>query len=460
MVSKYFYDKQIRRYLLQIARIFSGYQVKDGFDTINGVRVQRYKQVPVAHANISRIGATVMQSNSENMLLNAPAMAFYIADLQPSPDMRQYQHHMQVSRFTEKQKDENGKYIDKAGKKYEVAQNMPVPFEMKINLDIWTSSMEQKLEIFEQLSVYFNPGFEFRVSSSRFDMGQKTNIELESVQWTSKSVPVGTSTDLDFMTITFKISPVRISSPAKITRQNIIKSIHMTGTLNNELNGIDSIFQGTPLHNIYVSPTAHDLEITKETIDGVKRNMGRIINKGDNEFTKWAEIYKLYGVDYELPVLLRLRQHSDIENDTHDVYATVISSEDDPFVIFIDYDIDTFKPSTLENIDGIISGNNSNIGMFNAEDGTRYMVATDMIDNALWNIVVISHSIIEKQNGTWNIVFDSRSANTVEYVVNIKTREQYKFIPELKLFQPTNVGTYTEGYWFFDIQKVIDVSKQ
>lgn len=460
MVSKYFYDKQLRRYLLQIARIFSGYQVRDGFETINGERVPRYKQVPVAHANISRVGATFLQSNSENMMLNAPAMAFYISDLQPATDYRQYQHHMQHSRFTEKQKDTEGNYINKAGKKYEVVQNMPVPFEMKINLDIWTSSMEQKMEIFEQISVYFNPGFEFRVTSSRFDMGQKANIELESVQWTSKSVPIGTSTDIDFMTLTFKILPVRISAPAKITRQNIIKTVSIGGSLNSELNGLDSIFEGTPLHNIYVSPTDHELEVKKEMVGSVKRHIARIINTGAEEYTRWEDIFKLYGVDLESSTLIRMRQNSDLDNDSNDVYATLKISEDDPFVAFIEYDVDTFKPNSIEPINGIISGTNTNESMFNSDNGTRFIVATVMTENPIWNLEVTPHSIIEKIDGVWTIVLDGSIHNTVEYVLNTTSNEQYKFIPEINAWQPTNIGTYAEGFWSFDIQKVIDVSKK
>ena len=71
---------------------------------MNDKKVPRYKRVPVAHANISRLGATFQQSNSENMLLHAPAMAFYINDLQPAPDYRQYQHYMHTGRMTEKKK--------------------------------------------------------------------------------------------------------------------------------------------------------------------------------------------------------------------------------------------------------------------------------------------------------------------------------------------------------------------
>ena len=133
------------------------------------------------------------------------------------------QHTTTTTRFTEKERGQNGEYVNVPGKKYDVSQVSPTPFDMKITLDIWTSSMEQKLEIIEQILVYFNPGFEFRVNSSRFDIAQTSNIELESIQWSSRGVPIGSSTELEFSTLVFRVFPVYISAPAKITRQNIIK---------------------------------------------------------------------------------------------------------------------------------------------------------------------------------------------------------------------------------------------
>ena len=107
------------------------------------------------------------------------------------------QHTTTTTRFTEKERGQNGEYVNVPGKKYDVSQVSPTPFDMKITLDIWTSSMEQKLEIIEQILVYFNPGFEFRVNSSRFDIAQTSNIELESIQWSSR-VPHWFMTELEF----------------------------------------------------------------------------------------------------------------------------------------------------------------------------------------------------------------------------------------------------------------------
>lgn len=455
-MSKYFYDKQIRRYLLQIGRMFSGYEVFNGYEDINGERVRRYRDVPVTHANISRIGATYLSDNSENMMNSAPAMAFHISDLQPFSEYRQYQHHVTRNRVIEKQKDEDGSYINKPGKKYDIQQNMPTPFEMKINLDIWTSSMDQKMEIFEQIAVYFNPGYQFRVTSSRFDLGRLSNIELESVQWTSKTIPVGTSSEIDYMTLTFKVYPVYISAPAKITRQNIIKSTTITGSIGSDLGTLDDIFASTPMNNIYISPTNHTLEITKEEVDGNKQYIARLQELGDDSYGSWLELFKIYNVNSEDSTILRVRQNAEDNNDLNDVYASLSINPENEFEAFVEYDIDTFKPNTLEPIDKIISGKNNSTSLYQSEDGTRVLLASDMENNDLWGFELSSGCILEKINGVWEVVFSSGSNHEEEYVMNKNTNEQYKFIPEIAAWQPTTVGNYKEGFWAFDIQKVID----
>lgn len=456
-ISKYFYDKQIRRYLLQVSRIFSGYQVRDGYTTVNGQKAMKFKTVPVAHANINRLSASYLSDNSENVLVHSPAMAFYISDLQPLVEFRNMQHTTTTTRFTEKERGQNGEYINVPGKKYDVSQVAPTPFDMKITLDIWTSSMEQKLEIIEQILVYFNPGFEFRVNSSRFDIAQTSNIELESIQWSSRGVPIGSGTELEFSTLVFRVFPVYISAPAKITRQNIIKNIAVNSTTTNELSSIDEIFANSPTHNIYVTPDGYNLNISKEYIDSEKIQIARLTTLDSDTFHSWNDMFKMYGVDNSESCLIRIRQTDDIEDDNYDVYAKVTINKDDDTIALLEYDIDTFKPNTLAPINYIISGNNTNIDLYNSEVGVRILVASDMDSsiNNVWDIDVVANSIIEKTDNGWVIVFNTTTAETDQYVIHTKNGEQYKFAANSKIWFPTMVGEYREGFWSFDIQKVI-----
>ena len=70
---QYFYDGQIRRYLLQIVRLLSNFVVRYGDGSL--------VRVPVMYGDQDRQAATIVNQNSENTLQSAPRIAIYITDL-------------------------------------------------------------------------------------------------------------------------------------------------------------------------------------------------------------------------------------------------------------------------------------------------------------------------------------------------------------------------------------------
>ena len=71
---RHFYDGQVRRYLLQVIRLFSNFVVKYGDGTL--------VRVPVVYGDPDRQAATIINQNSENAVQNVPKIAVYISDLQ------------------------------------------------------------------------------------------------------------------------------------------------------------------------------------------------------------------------------------------------------------------------------------------------------------------------------------------------------------------------------------------
>ena len=61
---QHFYDKQIRRYLTQMIRMFSGFSYADG----KGALVT----VPVSYGDLTRQVANIIRDNSENKMPSAP----------------------------------------------------------------------------------------------------------------------------------------------------------------------------------------------------------------------------------------------------------------------------------------------------------------------------------------------------------------------------------------------------
>lgn len=452
MLSRdYFYDKQIRRYILQAIRLFSGFKVYDG--KRNGT--DRYKLVPCTYADMSRLGATYLNKNSENILSSAPMMSLHISDFQPLPEYRHTPHYEGTSHFTEKQKDANGKYINKPAGKYTVTQLMPVPFTMNINVDIWTTSTDQKMELMEQVLVWYNPGFEFRVNSSPLDMGNVANIQLENIQWSSRSVPQGTSDEIDVMTLTFRIFPVFITSPAKIRKQTKIHSIYnnINVTSSSEdnllLNSLSDIFERNNfvLEPVVVTPSGFSLEVVKKGDDYYAKI------RDPSGYGQWLSMFDIYGKVDEGVTSIRIAQSNDPENSDKFIYGTFFYTND-PEEIKLDFDMDTFSSPTIKPVNAIINPNTNT--MPNVYENTRFLLAYDINDISRWgNVEGKQWDIIQtSDNGqTWHVAFDSGSEyNTEHFVINEAKNDLYKFIGDQWISAVS--GTYNEGYWAFDIEKL------
>ena len=81
-MQSFFFDGQLRRYLTQFARMFSGFQVEFGRNEsgVAGTGDTLYR-VPVRYGDASRQAQTIMQDNSASNMPSTPLMTFYITGL-------------------------------------------------------------------------------------------------------------------------------------------------------------------------------------------------------------------------------------------------------------------------------------------------------------------------------------------------------------------------------------------
>ena len=83
-MAQYFYDEQLRRFLLQFARIFSNFDVEYGGNEAGqgpGSEIDTLVRVPVRYGDSSRQAQTILQNNSANDMPSTPLMTFYISAL-------------------------------------------------------------------------------------------------------------------------------------------------------------------------------------------------------------------------------------------------------------------------------------------------------------------------------------------------------------------------------------------
>ena len=71
---QHFYDGQIRRYLTQLVRMFSGFSYQDGKGNLT--------QIPVMYGDITRQVGSIIRDNSENKIPSAPRMGIYVGGLE------------------------------------------------------------------------------------------------------------------------------------------------------------------------------------------------------------------------------------------------------------------------------------------------------------------------------------------------------------------------------------------
>jgi hypothetical protein len=242
-VQQFFYDAQIRRYIIQFIRMVSNFQVEFGRDR-NGITA--LQRVPVIYGDSSRQAASIIKQGSENVMNAVPAMAAYVSGL--VYDRARVQNPNYVSKLNLRERafdPETGDYTTQQGNTFTVERLMPVPYKLTLKLDIWTSNTEQKLQLLEQLCTLFNPALEIQSTDNYIDWTSLTYVLLTDTQWSSRSVPVGTETPIDVATLTFEL-PIWISSPALIKKMGVIQKI-ITNIYDGDGNIDESIYNDSNL---------------------------------------------------------------------------------------------------------------------------------------------------------------------------------------------------------------------
>ena len=80
------------------------------------------------------------------------------------------------------------------------------------------------MQIFEQIATLFNPSLEIQSTDNYVDWGSLTYIILTDMQWSSRSIPMNESENIDIASLTFEM-PIWISSPAKVKRLGVIQKV-------------------------------------------------------------------------------------------------------------------------------------------------------------------------------------------------------------------------------------------
>jgi len=468
---QHFYDGQIRRYITQMIRLMSNFSYADG----NG----NLTQIPVMYGDITRQVGHIIRDNSENKIPSAPRMGVYVTGLEMDRTRTADATYTGKIHLRERTYDaDNQEYLNTQGKNYTVERLMPTPYNLNINVDIWSTNTEQKLQIMEQILMLFNPSLEIQTTDNYVDWTSLSVVNLESVNWSSRSIPMGTESEIDVAQLSFQ-TPIYISPPAKVKKLGVITSIVMSvfdesrGTINlgdsrpelqayndaydttmksDGKNNTSRVDASTVINEYYAYDAIVMNNIVQLGKNGVQGNISwrDVIDQTPGEYVASLSRIELDRLDFGSPIV-----------------GTFAINTLDETQIIVNWDTDTIPSNTVltgpngdsGTVNAIIDPQKTNptnikvpgarilllnaIGDSGNADGPDAWKATDGTD-----FIADENDIIEWSGTEWQIVFDASendASNGLTYTTNLNTGVQYKW--DGTDWSLSFEGEYQKGTW-------------
>jgi len=475
---QHFYDGQIRRYVTQMVRLMSNFSYKDSESNL--------VTVPVMYGDITRQVGSILRDNSENKVPSVPRMGVYIQGLETDSSR------ISDSSFISKQHIREQKYNTVTesyegiqGKNYTVERLHPTPYILNCNVDLWTSNTDQKLQLMEQILVLFNPTLEIQTTDNYIDWTSLTTVSITSINFSSRTIPVGTDSEIDVASISFAV-PIYISPPVKVKKlgviTNIIASIHneSAGTIEADLSTPqlsawdDSIVVGRvdrDGNEIYETSNATNVATVTYENQGiyVEGNNVKLIYRGKVGTVDWRTLFEAMPGSYEpgiSQIHLRRLDYQDVE---YAIVGTFSTNPIDETQIVVNWDADSLPDNTVltgpvgdrSNVDYIIDPATTGTTALNLGSTTPRVLILNPIGNSTntdgpdaWkntngtDFVAQANDIIEWDGTKWHVVFDASandSSTDVVYITNLTTSKQYRWNNTEWLLSVD--GEYPRGTW-------------
>jgi hypothetical protein len=452
-MAQFFYDNQVRRFLIQFAKIFSNWQVTKGKDPAGNEILVR---VPIMYGDSSRQAATIIANNSASNLPSAPLITYYISALEY--DQRRTQDPTYVDNIQVRQRSYNSEtqsYEEVQGQAFTIERLMPVPYTLRISVDFWTTNYNQKLQLIEQLGTLFNPALEIQSTDNFIDWTSLSVVYQDGLTFSSRSIPVGSGNPIDVMTWKFYM-PIWISTASKLKKMGVIEKIIASIFKGNALTDIqdDDLLLGTRQK---ITPYGYKILLLGNKLQILPANTAFYPNNVDLDLPPspdtdiyWSSVLNVYGT--VRPGISQIWLQNPFIN--HDIVGTIVPDPLDDRQLIYSIDPDTLPQNTLDPVDGVINPQvtGPNAGLPGPVNGRRYLLVDNIGANgdstvAWGTLVANANDIIEYSNSLnkWFVSFDSTAQlpTTLEYVTNLTTNVQYRFVDQT--WMKSYEGWYDQG---------------
>jgi len=497
-MAEHFYDGQIRKYLVQVMRLLSNFSYKTGDGTL--------KQVPVIYGDLTRQVSAIIRDNSENKIPSAPRMAVYITGLELDRDRTSDSSYINKRHIRERSYNEStGEYENDQGRQYTIERLMPTPYRLTMNVDIWATNTDMKLQIMEQILMLFNPSLDIQTTDNYIDWTSLTTVMLDTVNFSSRSIPVGVDSEIDIAQLSFS-TPIYISPPAKVKRLGVITNIVTSIFDGDGYFDFEKMLEGTNLFSIggYTDPYEKGStevvdtgafpndgdgietprkQITRTNTPVVKNPLqerilvlngdAQILDNGLPSNMAWADYFRELPGKYQSGLSVIYLRKPDIQGL---VAGRITVNPLDETRLSIDWDKDTLPSNNTiqgpardsnqySSVDFIIDPLRYDPKSDTSKAGVRLLIlgaigSTGNADGAdAWkntdnsDFVAGANDIIEYDGTNWNIVFDASqdylpyNDETIQtlYTTNLNTGVQYYWDGDQWLLSVD--GEYAKGDW-------------
>jgi len=449
-MAQYFYDNQIRRFLVQFARIFSNWYVTKGTDP-NGNKI--LIRVPIMYGDQSRQASNVIANNSPSNLPAAPLMSFYISGLEYNQKWMQDPTFVDKTTVRQRAYNEDTRTFEQTqGQAFSVERIMPTPYTLRITVDVWTTNYNQKLELIEQLGTIFNPGLELQSTDNFIDWTSLSTVFQESLSWSSRTIPQGTGNPIDILSWKFYM-PIWLSNPMKLKKMGVIHKIIASIYKGSDITDMsdDDLLLGTRQkitpYGYKLLLIGNQLQILPAAEPFYPSNVDLELPPSPDTNIYWSGVLNMYGqIRPGISQIWLENPYMDTE-----IVGTIALNPLDDRVLIYNIDPDTLPQNTLDAVDMVVNPlqRGPGAGLATAAIGQRYLIVESIGGNSstiAWgNLVANANDIVEYNGTNWYVSFDSETSTTVQYVTNLNTSVQYRYVNSEGVWMKAYEGWYDQG---------------
>ena len=326
----------------------------------------------------------------------------------------------------------------------------------------------------------FNPSLEIQTTDNFVDWASLSVVNLENITWSSRSIPQGTESEIDVLTLTFS-TPIYIRPPVKVKQLGVITQIAMSigdeerGTIETGINipGDSILFPGWDQEspkgfkaNIGLNPDDWHLLVlggTSQLVNPMGLQSGPELEKPTPTGTKgnWQGILDAMGGQYRAGLSKMFLKRPDTKAP---IVGYITLNPLDERSLVINWDEDTLPTNTLiqgptrsdGNINAVVDPQKS---LPNIVPGIRFLLTGDIGDvgnidgpDAWKNIdgsdfVAKANDIIEWDGTKWTVIFESNTTSDITYVTNINPNSGLQFKWDGEQWIKAWEGIYEPGSW-------------